>query len=392
MLYMATKNGFYSDGWYKNGAGPYAIDDVQFHNVVVPGYYLLFSNSGGPNQGAYLVTFSKDDGKLRTYTNRYNGNHLQLYTGILSGKAYKNGDLLNGFADDVFSNSLYKNGLPFTGLFNVAEIGTNWPNSANESYPQSNQFFKIDTGTATTEKRSVPSAGIAAGLQYGNDGLLADNIIINSKMYAAGLPASGWYADYETGSYRMRLYKVGKPYTGFSIEAIDNDGNYPTNSLVLNSTGRVGLLTYVYANWLNYSGMNDPINSNGCYFYNGELANGEINNKIWTDGVFDPSGGDIVSNGRLFRNGVPFSGKLVMNNGSVTFAGTSIVLVPGELTTKDAFFAAGVLMHGLLGGKVYNYGAPDLTGGYKQQTLMYYNGAVVNGFIGDEKYINGKAW
>lgn len=407
-----AKNGYYSDGYFKNDVIPNFGDGVTNAFVFLPvprGSFKWFrphSNySPANNSTEFIVTKSVDDQKMRLYSWYNNAGTIvggvnisgptgSLYNGFVpmtNGKAYIRGELANGYGLLDYEDIFYKDGVPYTGAFDPALIGTTWPanNPSETEWPANTVTYPSET---MYFRSGVPAAGTANGFQYGSDGKLANDIIINGKMYSAGLPASGFYIDYETGSYRMRLYKVGKPYTGFSIEAIDNDGNYPANSLVLNSTGRVGLLTYVYANWLNYSGMNDPINSNGCYFYNGELANGEINNKIWTNGVFDPSGGDIISNGRLFRNGVPFGGKLVMNNGNVTFGDTSILLVPGELTTKDAFFAAGVLMHGFLGGKIYNHGSPDLTAGSKQQTLIFNNGIILNGFVGDEKFVNGKAW
>ena len=402
-----AKNGYYSDGYFKNDVIP-TFGDGSGSSAFLPvprGSYKFFqpySNySPGSNNVEIIVTKSVDDQKMRIYSWYNNAGNIQggvnlngatgsLYNGFVpmtNGKAYIRGELANGYGLLDYENIFYKNGVPYTGAFDPALIGTTWPanNPSETEWPANTVTYPSET---MYFRSGVPAAGTANGLQYGSDGKLAHDIFINGKMYSSGLPASGFYIDYETGSYRMRLYKAGKPYTGFSIEAIDNDGNYPANSLILNSTGRIALLTYVYAGWPNYAGMNDPINSNGCYFYNGELANGEINNKIWTNGVFDPSGGDIVSNGRLFRNGVPFGGKLNAAGSQVAWGGQPFTFRNYQVN-GEVFFAAGVVMHGFMGGKFYVDGIPDLTPGIKDQTLKFYNGAIANGSINGATYVNG---
>jgi hypothetical protein len=106
-------------------------------------------------------------------------------------------------------------------------------------------------------------------------------------------------------------------------------------------------------------------------------------------GVFARDSGDVISNGRLFRNGLPFGGKLQAVNGQVAWGNESYTIPNGSSVNGEVFFTAGRVAHGLIGSKYYVRGVVDLTAGIKNQTLKFNNGLLANGVIANVTYSNG---
>ena len=185
------------------------------------------------------------------------------------------------------------------------------------------------------------------------------------------------------------MYKNGKPYTGFLLTNTPSDGNYQVNGALLNAIGRTTLLTFSGPSWPNWNGNSIPTSDAGHYWINGEVGSGESNNKLWSGGEFDPNGGDVISNGRLFRNGVPFAGKLQATNGVVTWGNSSYTIPNGSSVNGDVYFAGGIVMNGFNGGKRYTKGVLMVANGLTNETFKFNNGVLANGVISGQTYVNG---
>lgn len=390
---MPTKNGYYSDGYYKNDAGPFRVNGNGF---VMPQGTMV----GGATASTvpYGLARGLDDLLMRNYNNPYNDRAPLLFTGVTpsagfssniyatpatfvfgSGKHYTNGALTNGYGAEFCAHYFFKNGVPFKGVY-------------NPGYPAEDSWAVHGAPQhATNFVGGLPVAGKDAnGFQYGNNGRRVTGVF-NNRFYDEGTPASGVWEGV--------LYKGSKPFTGTNVIWDDITALNPTqvNALYPQFSYTVALANCVYT-WPGFisgsqpegpwGGLNGYISnpfvqpSSNTYYFNGTVPTGVINGKMYNEGILVT--GDQILNDVLYRNGSGFSGKLnVPSNKTATFAGTSFA-VP---TSGVVEFAAGQVAHGFVGGKFYDRGVQIKS--TQTYTLQLSSGVVANGVIGGVTYKNG---
>jgi len=342
---MATiiKVGFYSDGYYLNSA---------IHAIPITSNY------------ATVLARAKDNNKVYKYTKATGA------ATIFSGKPSTETNTLIDTTVQIGDRSkVFANGVLFTG------VGT--PGVANTNYIN-----------------GVIAAGVVAGKQYGNDGLLVTGVF-NNRLYMQGTTAIA-------GKVNGEIYKAGALYTGYIMSDINESspGSSAVNPAVRNMSS-TQLSAINATNWLNLSittpfyegGYKDWISPlvngvyRGEYIYNGVLANGAVNEKPWVSGVLLASGDAIVSN-TLFRNGAYFNGTLSAVNMQTTFANTTVTVPSNGLVTfANGVVAHGIVTHGIASSIYYEKGlVVDITG---YRNIYFKAGALANGDVNGVTFMNG---
>ena len=289
----------------------------------------------------------------------------------IDGKKYVDGQLANGLQDD---GVIYKDGVQV------------------EDEPAPVVESKV-IPEQTIETIDEPKFETIDGRLY-KDGALVDMIGIEGKLYVEGSPANGMvderlYQDgvLAQGNVEGIFYWLGQPFEG------GYNGKYYHGGIQSIGTSVIG-----YNPNLNFESTY-YIDGSGKLYQDGELAQGKIEYTMYHDG--EPANCEIdgilydngreawsIINGREYAQGKPRNEKIddrwEVIDGKYYLEGK--IVDDGFNEEFIVFFFDGVLAHGLIDGKLYDYGE---LANWEVKGVRYKDGVPANDTIDGKLYRGG---